>query len=201
MTNSASGQTTGSVISSGRSLAAVVALALLAGTATAGCSDGEGGALDEFTGTWSIDPDPAKSMFTLTCPFLTDPLPFQLWSLVRLEEGTLSDLVDLGGPCPAYYDISGKIATLASPDPHTQMAPICRIDESTDTVTAYLELQFTNWKISLLAPVKGESPKAQLIGIANAPFFTVDADGIPQPDPDGDCSYNVRADLSKIGQN
>lgn len=201
MTNSASGKTTRSVNLQGRALTAVAAVALLAVTASAGCSDSDGGAFDEYTGTWTIDPDPAKAIFTLTCPFLTDPLPFQLWSLVRLEEGTLSDLIDLGGPCPVYYDVSGKTATLASPDPFTKMAPICRIDESSDTVAAFLELQYANWKLSLLAPVKGEAPKAQLIGTANAPFFTVDADGIPQPDPAGDCSYNVHADLTKVGQN
>lgn len=195
-----SGQTRRRALVSGRALGSLAATALLATVVASGCSSSDGNALDEYTGTWNIDPDPAKSMFTLTCPFLADPIPLPLWSQVRMEEGTLSDLVELGGTCPGYYDVTSKgTATLSSPDPFTSMAPICQvfIDEAS---TQYIEFRFTNWKITLQAPVKGQAPHGQMIGTAGAPIFILDADGVPQPDERGECSYVVHADLTKIAK-
>lgn len=188
----------------GRRLAAwplmTMMTAVLVGAGTAGCSSGGNSDVEEFLGTWTVDAE--DSHFTLTCPFLDMPLPFQLWSVIRLEEGTVSDLVELGGPCPTYYDVTKKgTATIVSPDPITKAAPICRIDESTDTVKGYLELQFADWRLLHLQPVKGEAPKGQLAGSANAPLFTVDAmTGEATADPNGDCLFNVNAKLTKIGR-
>lgn len=176
----------------------LVAALVVAGAA--GCSSSGNADVDEFLGTWLVDSE--TSTFTLTCPFLEAPIPFQLWSVLRLEPGTLSDLVDLGGPCPGYYDVTKKgVATLASPDPFTGQAPICRIDESTADVTAFLELQFADWKLLHLAPVKGKAPQGQLAGSANAPFFTVDSTGQATADPDGACTFVVNAQLNKISEN
>ena len=176
-------------------------MTILAVAGAAGCSSGDTSNADEFLGTWTVDQ--ATSHFTLTCPFLDAPLPFALWSTVRLEEGTQSDLVELGGPCPTFYDVTKKgTATIVSPDPFTKAAPICRIDESTDTAKGYLELQFADWRILHLQPVKGEAPKGQLVGSANAPLFSVDAEtGEATTDPDGACMFVVNANLTKISEN
>jgi hypothetical protein len=187
----------------GRRLAAwplTTMMAVLALAGAAGCSSGSSSDADEFMGTWTVDAE--TSHFTLTCPFLDMPIPFQLWSVLRLEEGTLSDLVELGGPCPTYYDVTKKgTATIVSPDPFTKAAPICRIDESTETAKGYLELQFADWRLLHLQPVKGQAPKGQLVGSANAPLFSVDAvTGEATADPDGACMFTVNANLTKIGQ-
>jgi hypothetical protein len=187
--------------SAGRRLAAWPLVAMLAVAGAVGCSSGGNADVDEFLGTWTVDP--VTSRFTLTCPFLEAPLDFPLWNAVRLEEGTLSDLVELAGPCPMFYDITKKgTATIVSPDPFAKAAPICRIDESTDTAQGYLELQFADWRILHLQPVKGEAPKGQLVGSANAPLFAVDAEtGEAIADPDGACMFTVNANLTKISEN
>jgi hypothetical protein len=184
----------------GRRLAAWPLAAVLAVAGAAGCSSEGNTDVEEFLGTWTVDA--ATSTFTLTCPFLEAPIPFQLWSVLRIEEGTLSDLVDLGGPCPTYYDVTKKgTATIVSPDPFTKAAPICRIDESTEDAQGYLELQFADWRLLHLKPVKGEAPRGQLAGSANAPLFSVDAvTGDATADPDGACMFNVNANLTKIGK-
>lgn len=195
ITRSRTRRTAGTRRSGALALAALIGTGVLA----VGCgSSSDDGAFDEFVGTWTIEP--TTSHFVLNCPFLTTPFEFPLWSAMDLQEGVLSDLVELNGACPFYFDVNGKVATVPNPDPYTKAAPICRIDESSDTVIAFLEFQPSSWKINLLAPEKGQPPRAQMIGNARVPFITIDAAGEPMPDPAGPCTYVVNADLTKIGK-
>ncbi len=173
--------------------------ALLITGALTGCESSSDGAFDEFVGTWKVEP--VTSQFALTCTFLTRPLQFPLWDVLEMGEGVLSDLAETSGACPFFYDVVQKTATVPNPDPYTGKAPICRLDQSTDMVTAFLEFQPMNWKFNLLQPQKGQPPRAQMIGTAVVPLIVVDpATGAEIPDPEGPCLYDVRADLTKIAK-
>lgn len=189
--------TKGTLFASARRGAVIAALAALGAV---GCSS-SAGKLDEYVGTWTIAPE--TSTFTLTCPttvLSSGSAPFSLWTLVTLEEGTVSDLAEVSGACPTYYDVTGTgTATLASPDPFTGEAPRCLIDGSQDR-SLFLEFQYTSWKITLQMPVKGHPPHGQMIGNANVALFGVDENGGLVPDERGDCSYVAKADLIKVSK-
>jgi hypothetical protein len=184
-------------------LATVPLVCLLTATAAVlvGCGGGSTDSLDEFTGTWTIDTD---STFTLQCPGMADVPDLSLWtSEMMIAPGPVSDLVETNGACQFRFDVAGKVASVAEPDPVTGAPPTCSLQLNLADTTGNEVLDDVviqpiagQWLFRLELPVKGKPPGAQVLGSANWTETRRFVNGMTTTV--GPCTYVVAANLTKL---
>lgn len=169
--------------------------------AAAGCgsSSTDPQPFPEFEGVWAIDDDTSS----LSCPMEVglDSVPFSIWNTsVTMDAGVLGDLIEAQDICRFSYDVMGKIATLANPDPYTGMAPTCKVSvSSTDDSNVVLAPTASPvWTFKLLAPVQGKAPTAQIVGAAGATVSLADSNGNLQTLTP--CTFAAQLNLHKIAK-
>jgi hypothetical protein len=175
------------------------------GLATTGCGSTTATNAEpfpEFEGVWAIDTDTS----TLSCPQEMDigTISFSLWgSTTTMAAGVLTDLVETAGSgCFFGYDVMDKVqvATIPNPDPFTGMPPRCKLGISSmdDSNIVLLPNASPPWSFSLLQPVKGMAPKAQIAGTAGATVSVPDSNG--NINPLTPCIFVAQVNLHKLAQ-
>jgi len=172
----------------------VACLAALAG----GCSSsGDSTKFAEFVGTWTFESE--NSTFNLSCPTVSIEAPFTFWDTVAFEPGVLSDLEDVGGPCYFAYNVDGKVASVATPDPYTGLAPTCEIFLSFGSIVLNPSAD-PAWKFGLFAPEAGQAPRAQMEGTAPV-VLNIDADATTgAPASAEPCTFSGAGKFHKIAK-
>lgn len=149
------------------------AIALGCGSLLAGCgSDSDPPPFSDFTGIWDLEVTASgASPFQTNC---TDPMNgTQLLGVsfggMRFERGTLTDLVETGWECRITYDVQGKSAVAANPDPYTMVAPECSFlmgfiaDQAGNDVAVFATVQPADrWNFTIQAAQAGKAPTATL---------------------------------------
>jgi len=165
---------------------ALVAAGLLAGCGGSSSGPNEGPAA-KFLGRWERD---ASTMFSITCVTpagVTDiSAMYNPWSEIQFERGVLSDASETSSVCSRPPGLSldvqsGSSLSVTLPnDPYTGMAPECVAQIGTDPngIPVYLDLTFTTFKFTLLAPVKDKAPTAMLELAATGPIVQDDGTGM-----------------------
>ena len=157
----------------GPSLPAVAGL--ICGLVLAGCgSDADPPPFGEFTGIWDLELTMAgQNPFQTTCTDTSNQTaalePF--FGGMRLERGTLTDLVETSWECRLTYDVQGMTARPPNPDPYTTVAPGCSflytiLDDPTGmtsgtAIFATLE-PVDRWNLNLQPAQANMAPTAQL---------------------------------------
>ena len=175
-------------------------------TLAAGCG-GKTDDVSEFIGLWELDqtldannmPPPS---FQAVCSMLgTGDAP--LFFTMRFERGTVSDLIDTAG-CVMTYDVDGKSAKIQPTFPFaistTMTQQLCDIPAGDGATFFEIEPTPGNWSFNLLAPVKGQAPRAQLTGAATMTVLQVDSTTNTVATVDV-CSYTPRpANFTKVSK-
>ena len=146
------------------------AIALGCGSLLAGCgSDSDPPPYGEFTGIWDLEFPADGRPYKTTC---ADPMDGtqQLgvsFQGMRFERGTLTDLVETAWECRITYDVQGKTALAANPDPYTGLAPECSFllgffnDAAGTEIAVFGTVQPADrWNFALDAAQPGKAPSA-----------------------------------------
>jgi hypothetical protein len=164
----------------------------LTATAVAGCGGDAGRPQDAFIGTWlQTAPDLTNNIvtgFSLKCEDadFTTVAPaagrqFLIYEALVFEHGELTDLAEISGQCsPLNYDISGKSATPANPDPYLEDVPGCVIRFSHTIGTMAFPAYFilfpdASWTFTLLdEKTAGGADQGRLSGTASGHVIVMD---------------------------
>ncbi|MEO5769188.1 MAG: hypothetical protein ABIS92_12625 [Polyangia bacterium] len=195
---------------------AIVASLAVGGMVAVGCTSDEGGTFPEYEGTWRTSVDPAfASAFLLDCPSLPEPYhePYPLFTTVRLEPGTETDLFDVAGPgtCLFGYDhVNGKkTLALPNPDPFTGVSVKCLINvgnstdpDTSDPISKDLFITPANWSFNLQPAPKGKPPLAQLVGEAVVDLVETafNSDRVPRTISSFPCTFSIAEYLEKVAK-
>jgi hypothetical protein len=193
-----------------------VACLAAVGMTAAGCTSDTGDSFSEYEGTWRTSVDPAlTSSFSLDCPDLREPYhePYQLFTTVQLEPGTVTDLFDVAGPGSCrfgYVHLAGKKTLgLPNPDPFTGAAVKCSINlanttdpNTMDPVSTDLFITPGRWAFNLQPATKGKPPLAQLVGDAAVDLVetAINADRVARILSSSPCTYAIAEYLEKVAK-
>jgi hypothetical protein len=193
--------------------AAVVVLSLA--SAAAGCtSSDDDEAFADFSGTWKLTADKTQTNnFRLTCPDIPfDSNDFQLFTDLRFEPGTVTDLYEMLGPSNCQFGFNAVPKLLAmdivTPDPFTGLAPTCALDlgDSQDPATgAIINTQMifnpATWRFNLQPTPKGKAPIAFLKGHAEIDLTDINTDlNPPQVVGTTRCTFDIQSNYDKVSQ-
>lgn len=149
------------------------AIALGCGSLLAGCGgDSDPLPYSDFTGIWDLEVTAdGASPFQTNC---SDPMNGTqalgvAFGGMRFERGTLTDLVETGWECRVTYDVQGKLAVAANPDPYTALAPECSFllgfftDQAGVETAVFATVQPADrWSFSIQAAQPNKAPTATL---------------------------------------